>query len=67
MEVTSCSDLVIVTNPNVLAGLTEQGIYPLRACMGRRLNKKSDESAPKYEHLYFTRVKEVKITEERLT
>jgi len=65
MEVTGCSDLVIVTNPNVLAGLTEQGIYPLRARMGRRL--KSDEAAPKYEHLYFTRVKEVKITEERLT
>jgi len=66
MEVTGCSDLVIVTNPNVLAGLTEQGIYPLRARMGRKHDGK-DGVAPRYEHLYFTRVYEVTIKEERRT
>jgi hypothetical protein len=66
MQANTCTEVIAVTNPNVLAELVTSGIYPLRACMGRRHETKNGQ-APRYEHLYFTRIRECTLQEEKLT
>lgn len=64
MKEHDCKEVVAVLPLNLFADLTEKGVKPIRAMMGRVVKPggKSD-----YSHIHFERILDVKVTSETLT